>query len=86
MKPFVLVALPPPGSVTTTLTGPTDPAGGVSDLKVVLDTNVVFVPSADPNLTVTPATKLVPVIVTVSPPLYEPDVGEIDEIVGPPAT
>ena len=77
MNAFVAL---PPGVVTTTLAGPTVPAGALQVMLVVevTETLVAFTP---PKVTdVTPETKPVPVIVTLVPP-NGPESGETEEIV-----
>ena len=48
----------------------------------VLLTTTTLVAAAPPNVTVAPATKFVPVIVTLVPPTVEPEFGEIALTVG----
>jgi hypothetical protein len=57
--------------VTVTVTAPTLPAGVVAVIDVLL-TTTTFVAAALPNVTVAPATKFVPVIVTAVPPAVDP--------------
>ena len=67
--------------MTTTLTAPAECAGVVAVMEVEL-TTVTLVADDPPKLTVAPAEKPVPVIVTDVPPLVLPDVGEIELTVG----
>jgi len=60
-----------PFTVTLTVTGPKLPAGVVA-LMVVLFTTVTLVAAVLPNVTVAPAAKFVPVIVTAVPPAVDP--------------
>jgi hypothetical protein len=57
--------------VTVTVTAPALPAGVVAVMLVLL-TTATFVAAALPNVTVAPATKFVPVIVTAVPPSVDP--------------
>jgi hypothetical protein len=57
--------------VTVTVTAPAVPAGVVA-VMVVPFTTVTFVAAVLPNVTVAPAAKLVPVIVTAVPPAIDP--------------
>jgi hypothetical protein len=57
-----------------TVTAPALPAGVVAVI-VVLFTTLTFVAEALPNVTVAPAAKFVPVIVTAVPPLVDPVFG-----------
>jgi hypothetical protein len=57
--------------VTATVTAPVLPAGVVAVIDVLL-TTTTFVAAALPNVTVAPATKFVPVIVTAVPPAVDP--------------
>jgi hypothetical protein len=57
--------------VTVTVTAPTLPAGVVAVI-VVLFTTTTFVAAVLPNVTVAPAAKFVPVIVTAVPPAVDP--------------
>jgi hypothetical protein len=57
--------------VTVTVTAPALPAGVVA-VMVVLFTTTTFVPAAPPNVTVAPAAKFAPVIVTAVPPSVDP--------------
>jgi hypothetical protein len=49
---------------------------------VVLFVTVTFVAAVEPNFTVAPVTKFVPVIVTAVPPNVDPVLGEIPVTVG----
>ena len=64
-----------PFTVTVTVTAPALPAGVVA-VMLVLFTTTTFVAAALPNVTVAPATKFVPVIVTAVPPAVVPLFGE----------
>jgi hypothetical protein len=57
--------------VTVTATAPAPPAGVVAVI-VVLFTTTTFVAAAPPNVTVAPAAKFVPEIVTAVPPAVDP--------------
>jgi hypothetical protein len=57
--------------VTVTVTAPALPAGVVAVI-VVLFTTPTLVAAAPPNVTVAPAAKFVPVIVTAVPPSVDP--------------
>ena len=70
-----------PLTVTVTVTGPTLPAGVVAVI-VVLFTTTTLVAEADPNVTVAPAAKFVPVIVTAVPPATTPLLGDTLVTVG----
>src|SRR6185437_5086165 len=67
--------------VTVTVTVPTAPAGEVADMVVPFST-VTLVAALAPNVTVAPAAKLVPVMVTPVPPLVGPVAGPIPVTVG----
>jgi hypothetical protein len=67
--------------VTVTVTVPALPVGVVA-VMVVLFTTVTFVAAILPNVTVAPATKFVPVIVTAVPPDVEPVFGDTLATVG----
>ncbi len=67
--------------VTVTVTVPTAPAGDVAEM-VVLFSTVTLVAALAPNVTVAPAAKLVPVMVTAVPPLVGPVLGPIPVTVG----
>jgi hypothetical protein len=60
-----------PKFVTVTVTAPALPAGVVA-VMVVLFTTLTLVAAAVPNVTVAPAAKFVPVIVTAVPPAVDP--------------
>jgi hypothetical protein len=64
----------PSGFVTVTVTAPALPAGVVAVI-VVLFTTATFVAAVPPNVTVAPAAKFVPVIVTTVPPEVDPLLG-----------
>jgi hypothetical protein len=63
------------------VTAPAVPAGVVA-VMVVLFTTVTFVAAAEPNVTVAPVAKLVPVIVTAVPPTIDPPFGDTLVTVG----
>jgi hypothetical protein len=63
------------GFVTVTVIDPTLPAGVVAVIVVAL-TTTTLVAAVLPNVTVAPAAKLVPVIVTAVPPEVDPVFGE----------
>jgi hypothetical protein len=77
----VVSRLIPPGVVTLTLTIPALPAGEVQYSFVPLET-ATFVAETPPKVTVAPATKPVPVTVTVTPPAVGPALGETEDTVG----
>ena len=64
-----------PTLVTVTVTAPAAPAGVVAVI-CVLFTTTTFVAAAEPNVTVAPDTKFVPVIVTAVPPDVGPLLGD----------
>jgi hypothetical protein len=69
---YALARLPLcPFAVTATVTAPALPAGAVAVI-VVLFTTTTFVAAVAPNVTVAPAVKFVPVIVTAVPPVVDP--------------
>ena len=70
-----------PPTVTVTVTAPTLPAGVVA-VMVVLLTTAILVAAVPPNVTVAPAAKFVPVIVTAVPPVVEPAFGDTPLTVG----
>jgi hypothetical protein len=71
-----LVKLPLfPLTVTVTVTAPALPAGVVAVICAAL-TTTTLVAAAAPNVTVAPAAKLVPVIVTAVPPAVVPPFGD----------
>ena len=67
--------------VTTTFTVPAASAGVVAVIDVLL-TTVTPVAAVPPKLTVAPAKKFVPVIVTPVPPAVGPVLGAIEVTVG----
>ena len=67
--------------MTTTFLAPALPAGVVQVMDVA-ETTVTDVQALPPTVTAAPAAKLVPVIVIAVPPAVEPELGEIDPIVG----
>ena len=79
MKPPVDVA-EPPAVVTTTSRAPAVPAGVVTLIEV--DVLVPSVAEAPPTVTEVTPDKFVPPIVTGVPPAVEPELGEIELIVG----
>jgi hypothetical protein len=68
-------------TVTVTVTAPTLPAGAVAVIWVGL-TTTTFVAALLPNVTVAPAAKFVPVIVTDVPPAVVPVLGDTLVTVG----
>ena len=70
-----------PLTVTTTVTAPAACAGVVA-VMVVLFVTTTFVAAVPPNVTVAPATKLAPVIVTAVPPPVDPVFGKTVLTVG----
>jgi hypothetical protein len=81
VNPLARLPLNPPELVTVTVTAPAVPAGVVAVIEVLL-TTVTFVAAAEPNATVSPETKLVPVIVTAVPPASAPPFGDTLVTVG----
>jgi len=77
----VLAAFVPSGVVTSTLAVPALPAG-VVQVMVVLSTTWRLAAAAPPMVTPVAPVKLVPVIVTLLPPLSGPLDGEMLETVG----
>jgi hypothetical protein len=75
VNPVAKLPLCAPGFVTVTVTAPALPAGVVAVICVPL-TTTTFVDAAPPNVTVAPAAKLVPVIVTAVPPVVDPLFGD----------
>jgi len=75
VNPFVRLPLRTPGSVTVTVTAPALAAGVVAVICVPLTTTTLFAAAA-PNVTVAPAAKFVPVIVTGVPPATGPVLGD----------
>jgi hypothetical protein len=80
VNPFDRLAVCPLGS-TVTVTAPAFPAG-VAAVIVVLLTTATFVAAVAPNITVAPAAKFVPVIVTAVPPATGPLFGDTPVTVG----
>jgi hypothetical protein len=80
VKPFSSVPLCPSVFVTTTLTSP----GGRDGVIAVINVACTARTDADtpPNCTVAPVAKFVPAIVTIVPPVLEPDVGVIEDTIG----
>jgi hypothetical protein len=70
-----------PFTVTVTVTAPAVPAGVVAVI-VVLFRTTTFVAADEPNVTVAPATKFVPKIVTAVPPVTDPLLGDTLVTVG----
>jgi len=74
-------------TVTVTVTAPALPAGVVAPICVPL-TTTTLVAAAVPKVTVAPAAKFVPVIVTAVPPAVDPPFGEtlltVGGVVPPP--
>ena len=64
-----------PFTVTVTVTAPAFPAGVVAVICFAL-TTTTFVAAVPPNVTVAPAAKFVPVIVTAVPPAVDPLFGD----------
>ena len=64
-----------PLTVTITVTDPEACDGVVAVIDVLL-TTTTFVPAVPPNVTVAPAAKFVPVIVTPVPPAVGPTLGD----------
>ena len=64
-----------PFTVTVTVTAPALPAGVVA-VMVVPFTTTTLVAAVGPNVTVAPAAKFVPVIVTAVPPDVDPLFGD----------
>jgi len=62
--------------VTVTVAEPRFPAGVVAVMDVVLSTTTL-VAAVDPNVTVAPVAKLVPVMVTAVPPVVGPLFGDM---------
>src|SRR5207237_7805899 len=74
VNPLASVPLWPSVFVRTTLTGPAACAAVVAVIVVLL-TTFTFVAALPPRVTVAPAAKFVPVIVTAVPPVAGPGVG-----------
>jgi hypothetical protein len=70
-----------PFTVTVTVTAPALPAGVVAVICVPL-TTTTFVAAVPPNVTVAPAAKFVPVIVTGVPPAVGPALGDTLDTLG----
>lgn len=70
-----------PLTVTVTVTAPTAPAGVVAVMDVLLATTTL-VAAVEPNVTVAPEAKFVPVMVTAVPPRVEPVLGDTPVTVG----
>ena len=70
-----------PFTVTMTVTTPEMCAGVVAVIDVLL-TTTTFVAAVPPNVTVAPAAKFVPVIVTPVPPAVGPTLGDTLPAVG----
>jgi hypothetical protein len=81
VNPFVKLPLCAPGFVTVAVTAPALPAGVVAVISVPL-TATTFVAAVPPNVTVAPAAKFVPVIVTDVPPAVVPLFGDTLVTVG----
>ena len=77
---FALVALVPPPAVTVTSTVPTEAAGAVAVRDDALPTENVA--GVAPNFTALTPMKLVPVTVTVVPPVVGPEFGFTPVTVG----
>jgi hypothetical protein len=75
VNPFAKLPLCAPGFVTVTVTAPALPAGVVAVICVPF-TTTTFVAAVPPNVTVAPAAKFVPVIVTAVPPPVDPLFGD----------
>jgi hypothetical protein len=67
--------------VTVTVTAPALPAGVVAVICVPLTTTTLLA-AVPPNITVAPAAKFVPVIVTAVPPVVDPVFGDTPPTVG----
>ena len=78
---LVKLPLSEPRLVTVTVTVPALPAGVVAVIEVLL-TTTTLVAAVLPNVTVAPAAKFVPVIVTLVPPTVEPVFGDTFVTVG----
>jgi hypothetical protein len=75
VNPLARLPLSPLLLVTVTVTAPVLPAGVVAVMVVVL-TTVTPVAAVDPNVTIAPLAKLVPVMVTALPPASGPPLGD----------
>jgi hypothetical protein len=69
--PLARLPLCDPTFVTVTVTAPALPAGVVAVIDVLL-TTTTLVAAVLPKVTVAPAAKLVPVMVTAVPPVVDP--------------
>jgi len=83
VNPLARLPLCDPTLVTVTVTAPALPAGVVAVMLVLL-TTTTFVAAVLPNVTVAPAAKFVPVIVTAVPPAVVPVFGLTLVTVGTP--
>jgi hypothetical protein len=81
VNPFARLPPGTPGFVTVTVTAPALPAGVVAVICVPLTTTTAL-PALLPNVTVAPAAKFVPVIVTGVPPAVDPVFGDTLVTVG----
>jgi hypothetical protein len=81
VNPLARLPLSPLVLVTVTVTAPALAAGVVTVIEVLL-TTTTLVAGVDPNLTVAPVAKLVPVIVTAAPPATDPLFGDTLVTVG----
>jgi hypothetical protein len=81
VNPLARLALRPLLLVTVTAAVPALPAGVVAVMVVAL-TTVTLVAAVLPKVTVAPAAKLVPVMVTAVPPASGPPLGEMLVTVG----
>ena len=81
MKPDESVAVCPSGLVTTTSTAPAVPEGVTQLISLAL-TKFTLVQADPPTVTVTPDTKLPPLMVIVVPPEAGPLMGAMEEMVG----
>ena len=71
----------PPGVVTATLLAPAVPAGVLAVMEVAF-TTTTLVAATPLTVTLVAPVKLVPVTVNAVPPRVDPEVGEIDVMVG----
>lgn len=81
MNAFARLPLFPLVLVTVVVTVPTVFAGVVAVMVVPFETETL-VAATVPNLTLAPAAKFVPVIVTAVPPAIGPEFGEMPDTVG----
>lgn len=82
-RPAAVAVLLPPGVSTWMFTVAFDELGGLTAVRRVASTTATLLAAVLPNVTVVdPATKWVPVTVTVVPPVIGPVVGEIAVTVG----